>query len=240
MTLATREEEIAALGFEVLDSQECELGIIMLRRRYVQDRTVLEIALDHQFLMSSEVTVSERELSTRALAMHGGRDLDVLVGGLGLGYTAKAVLGSERVKRLEVVEFLQPVIGWLERGLIPLAAELAADPRLTVTRGDVYLRLRSAPRVTHDLVLIDVDHSPENRLGDSNDDFYSREGLVLAKRHLRPNGVLAVWSTDPDPAFEAAMREVFDDARVDAIKFENTAIGGEETNFLFFGRARTE
>ena len=108
--------------------------------------------------MSSYNTASERALASVALEMHAGKDLDVLVGGLGLGYTAREALRSSRVARVEVVEFLPQVIAWLDSGLIPLAGELKADPRLAVVQADVYRRLAEPPARAHDLILIDVDH----------------------------------------------------------------------------------
>ena len=105
--------------FEVIDHAESPIGVLILRRRTEPVPGVIELALDHQFLMSSAVTVSERELATRAIAMHGGRDLDVLIGGLGLGYTCKAALDSARVARVEVIELVQAVIDWVAGGVIP-------------------------------------------------------------------------------------------------------------------------
>src|SRR5439155_2129235 len=119
-----------------------------------------EITLDNQFLMSSANTASERALAERALAMHAGADLAVLVGGLGLGYTAHAVLASPGVARVEVVEYLEPVIGWLRAGRLPLSAALARDSRLAVVPGDIYARLAEESGDRWDVILIDIDHSP--------------------------------------------------------------------------------
>jgi spermidine synthase len=228
-----------------LDYLSCEptpIGLICLRQRAVPGKPgdstamVTEITLDNQFLMSSENTESERALSSLALEMHAGTGLRVLVGGLGLGYTAYEALRSERVARVAVVELLAPVIGWLAKGLVPLAAELNADPRLTVTEGDVYQQLSQPPRELHDLILIDVDHSPDERLGPSNASFYTAEGLALAKRCLAPGGVLAVWSYAESSPFADALRAVFREVRVESSSFENRVVSGEETNWLFLAR----
>jgi spermidine synthase len=224
------------LEFEVLDHAESPLGVLILRRRNPPEDHVIELTLEHQFLMSSVVTVSERELATRAIAMHGGTDLDVLIGGLGLGYTSKAALDSDRVARVEVVELVAGVIGWVERGIVPLGRELTTNPRFHVTQDDVYERLRRAPTRKHDLLLIDVDHSPDERLGESSDSFYGHASLALAKQHLEPNGVLGVWSTSESPSFEAELRETFGEVRVDPIDFFNETTGRPETNWLFLAR----
>lgn len=227
------------LEFEVIAHTESPLGVLILRRRTLPVDGVLELTLDHQFLMSSAVTDSERALATRAIAMHGGSDLDVLIGGLGLGYTAKAALDSDRVARVEVVELVQGIIDWVATGLIPLGTELTADPRLHAVQADVFERLRRPPTRAHDLLVIDVDHSPDERLGESSDSFYAQANLVLASRHLNPGGVFGVWSTSENPAFEAELRKTFTDVRVEPIAFFNETTGLPETNWLFLARAPT-
>lgn len=224
------------LEFEVIDHAESPLGVIILRRRNPPEQHVLELTLEHQFLMSSTVTFSECALATHAIAMHGGTDLDVMIGGLGLGYTSKAALDSDRVARVEVVELVEGVIAWAERGVIPLGTELMLDPRFRATQDDVYDRLRRAPIKKHDLVLIDVDHSPDARLGESSDSFYAHESLALARQHLEPRGVFGVWSTSESPSFEAELRKTFDEVRVEPIDFFNTTVDRPETNWLFLAR----
>ena len=106
-----------------LASAHTALGTIYLLEREILSQPgtmVLELFFDHALLMSSLNTHSERALARHAIEMHGGRDLRVLVGGLGLGYTAREVLDSEAVASLEVIEFLPELIDWFERGVIPL------------------------------------------------------------------------------------------------------------------------
>ncbi len=199
--------------------------MICLRRRELpaQPGTVVtEITLDHEFLMSSHNTASERALARRGLElhaqMHAGRDLNVLVAGVAF------------------VELLPQVIDWLNRGLLPLAQELRADARFAVAEGDAYARLSAPPERQHDLILIDVDHSPDECLGAANGSFYSKTGLALVKRHLAPGGVLGVWSYAESPSFAASLREVFSEVRIEPVCFGNSIVGGEETNWLFFAR----
>jgi spermidine synthase len=230
---------MAASDLEILACEPSALGLICLRRRGIESdpgAVVTEITLDHQFLMSSHNTASERALARVGLEMHAGRDLRVLVGGLGLGYTAREALRCERVGRVEVVELLRPVIDWLDRGLVPLAEELRADPRFTVDEGDVYLRLASPPEARHDLILVDVDHSPDEPLGAGSAAFYTEAGLGQARRHLAADGVLGVWSYAESPAFEDALRRVFREVRALPLRFDNPVVGAEETNWLFFAR----
>ena len=229
------------LGIEILAYEPTDLGLLCLRRREMRSEPgtiVTEVTLDHQFLMSSLHTDSERALATIGLQMHGDASgLDVLVGGLGLGYTAHALLGSDRVARVEVVEYLPQVIGWLGRGLLPLSGELAADPRLGVARGDVYARLGSAPARAHDLILIDVDHSPDDRLAGGEATFYGARGLRKAREHLTPGGVLGVWSYAESSPFVDALHEVFGEVRVEGVTHRNRHVDEDCTDWLFFARA---
>lgn len=225
---------------EILAYEPSKLGLLCLRRRELPGRpgvSITEITLEHEFLMSSYLTASERALATVALEMHAGRGLDVLVGGLGLGYTAHAALQSDRVARVDVVEYLPQVIHWLATGLIPLAPALNADARLRVIEGDVYARLLAPPTRRYDLILIDVDHSPTEALGSTSVSFYAEEGLRRARLHLAPGGVLGVWSYAQHSPFTAALRRVFGEVREEPVTAFNDLIDEEQTDWLFFVRA---
>ncbi|HKA15320.1 MAG TPA: spermidine synthase [Myxococcota bacterium] len=226
---------------DYLAAEESPLGLVCLRERALAGApgaVATEITLDHQFLMSSANTASERALAERAITMHAGDRLAVLVGGLGLGYTAHAVLASPRVARVEVVEYLAPVIGWLRRGWLPLSDALARDARLSVVQGDVYAQLAGEPTGERwDVILIDVDHSPEEPLGSESAAFYCESGLACARRHLAPGGVLGVWSYAESPRFADALARAFAEVSLERVRFENRVVGEEETNVLFLARA---
>jgi spermidine synthase len=225
---------------EILALDDTPLGILCLRRRTTLSEPrerVTEITLDHEFLMSSLHTDSERALAELPLGRHPGGDLRVLVGGLGLGYTTAAALESSRVVSVVVVEFLPQVIDWLRRGLLPLAEELNADPRLSVVAGDVYARLLSSPEEEpFDSILIDVDHSPEDRLDSSNAPFYSEEGIALAARHLKPGGLLALWSYEEHSATRDAMQRTLTDVSADPVTYYNRHVHQEFTDWIYTGR----
>jgi spermidine synthase len=230
-------------NIEFLAHQDTAIGTLILRRRALLSKpgtVVTEITLDSEFLMSSYITVSERALSRIALEMHTGSQLQVLVGGLGLGYTAWEVLQSSRVARAEVVEFAPAVIAWMKEGLVPLSNRLAAAPRVEIVEGDVFQRLALPPDPagpSFDLILIDVDHSPAEHLGDArNGGFYTVEGLRAARRHLAPGGVLGVWSCAESSPFAGALREVFREVRIEPVTFLNDLIDEEATDWLFFAR----
>jgi spermidine synthase len=197
---------------------------------------ITEITLDHQLLMSSHNTVSERALATEALARHQGENLSVLVAGLGLGYTVASLLQSERVTRVEVVELFPAVVGFLTDGLIPLSSELLGDARFSVRQGDGYASLQGEVGQRWDLVLIDVDHSPEDHLGTGNESFYTRPGLMRAKGHLAPGGILAVWSYADSSPFVDALREAFADVEVVRVSYVNDLVDEEHTDWLFLAR----
>ncbi|CAN5555345.1 hypothetical protein BH24GEM3_BH24GEM3_19730 [soil metagenome] len=226
-------------NLEILAYEDSPLGPLCLRRRELLSApgtVVTEVTLNHAFLMSSYNTASERALARIALEMHAGTELRVLVGGLGLGYTAHAALASARVANVEVVEFLPQVIEWLEHDLVPLSPVLKADERLTTVRGDIYARLAAAPSEKFDLILIDVDHAPDDQLSRTSDFFYTKEGLMLASRHLAADGILGVWSYAESSPFARALREVFREVRIEPVTFFNELIDEETTDWLFFAR----
>lgn len=227
-------------NLEILAYEETPLGLLCLRRRELLSQpgtVVTEITLNHEFLMSSYNTLSERELATGALALHSGRELRVLVGGLGLGYTAHEVLKSDRVKSVEVMELLPQVVNWMDQGLFPLAKTLKDESRLSITVGDVYGRLSQPAAELFDLILIDVDHSPDENLDFSGGDFYTEAGLTAARNHLAPEGVLAIWSYAASSPFAQALKSVFGRVTVTPVTFNNVLIDESATDHLFFARA---
>lgn len=226
-------------NLQILAHEPTPLGDLCLRRRELLSRpgtVITEITLDHELLMSSHNTVSERALATEALARHQNDDLSVLVAGLGLGYTAAALLESERVKRVEVIEFLPGVIRFLNDGLVPLSSELLGDPRLGVRHGDAYALLDGQEVERWDLVLVDVDHSPDDHLGAANQAFYTRSGLMRAKRHLAENGLLAVWSYADSSPFADALHAAFAVVDVVPVTYVNDLVDEEHTDWLFLAR----
>lgn len=233
--------------FEELDWRPTPMGEISLRRRRdpATGGDVYEVKLDDDFLMSSLFTAGEIALARLALAEAPGTGLDVVVGGLGLGYTAQRVLQDERVSSLVVVEALAEVIGWHERELLPLGPELVSDRRCRLVRGDFFelaagpdgLDLQTPGR-RFDAVVVDIDHSPRHVLHPRHAPFYRPDGLHRVAGHLHPGGVFALWSNDPpDEEFTAALAEVFVSSAAHVVEFDNPLQDRKAANTIYVARA---
>jgi spermidine synthase len=230
--------------FEELDSSETPMGTLSLRRRVEPSRQVdvFEVKLGDEFLMSSLFTVAEIELARLGLAaVTQSSDIDVVVGGLGLGYTALAVLADPRVRSLAVVEALGEVIDWHEQELLPEAAGLASDPRTRLVQGDFFAMVRAEAGLDPDdpgrrfhAILVDIDHSPRHVLAPTHAGFYTPDGLRSLARHLHRDGVFALWSDDPpDDDFVAVLEQVFARVAAHVVSFPNFLIGGESSNTVY-------
>lgn len=233
--------------FEELDYAPTPIGAISLRRRHILSlqTDVFEILLGEEHLMSSLFTASEVALADKGVAALTGEKLDVLVGGLGLGYTAKAVLAHDSVAGLDVVDLLEPVIRWHREGLVPIGTELADDPRCRLIEGDFFALAASQagfdaqkPGRQYDAILIDIDHTPERLLHSGSKGFYTAEGLRAVQRFLKPRGIVGLWSDEaPDDAIVALLADPFDMAWVEPVVFENPLQPGREvTQSVYLGR----
>ena len=240
-----------SLLFEELDYRPTPIGELSLRRRRELRLgvDVLEIKLGDEHLMSSLFTASEIALARLGLApLHDGGALDVVVGGLGLGYTAQAVLEHATVRSLLVVEMLEAVIDWHREGLLPLGPELTADPRCRFVAGDFFAMAGSAsgfdpeqPGRRFDAILVDIDHSPEALLDERSRGFYLPQGLRALASQLRPGGVFGLWSNDrPDPAFVERLAGVFASARAEPVTFHNPLQDRPFTQTVYLARTAPE
>ncbi len=227
------------MRFEELDFQPTSMGDLVLRRRRepTLDVDVYEVKLGEEFLMSSLFTVAEEELAHLGLAAVAGSDLDVLVGGLGLGYTAVAALADVRVHSLTVIDTLAPVIDWHRRELLPVSGALVGDPRTSLVLDDFFGQMRRPPAagsVPYAAILLDVDHSPRHRLDPSHADLYTPDGLRALSRHLTPDGVFALWSDDPpDDEFMVTLASVFPVNVAHVVTFDNPITEGQSANTVY-------
>ncbi len=227
---------------EELDWRETPIGEISLRRRLdpTLQTDVYEVKLGDEFLMSSLFTVAEEALATLGLAACDRDELDVVNGGLGLGYTAGAALADPRVRSLHVVEYLEPVIDWHERQILPLSPPITDDPRCHLVHGDFFALVASGSGFGRgtparvDAVLLDIDHTPTHVLNPSHAAFYTRRGLTLVADRLNPRGVFALWSDEPpSDDFLAVLREVFATAEGHLVEFANPLTGGTSSNGVY-------
>ncbi len=236
--------------FEELDYQKTPLGEISLRRRAdprLEGEILYEVKLGDEFLMSSRFTSAEVQLARLGLDALDGGELDIVVGGLGLGYTAAAVLEDPTVRSLMVVEVMEPVIDWHRRGLVPLGPALSADPRCTLMHADFFVMAassgggfgRSTPAGLVHAVLLDIDHSPSHWLNPGNGAFYTAPGLRNLSDKLHPGGIFGLWSDDPpDAAFVRLLDSVFESSQSHIVTFPNPYLGGESSNTVYLARKR--
>jgi len=230
--------------FEELDYQQTPIGELSLRRKHLAmlgDLEVYEVKLGEAFLMSSMFHAVEDAVSDLGLAELKGIECDVVVGGLGLGYTALAALSHPNVRSLLIVEYLDPVIRWHRNGMVPLGPCLAGDGRCGFVQGDFFTLAASpagfdAGRRFH-AVLLDIDHSPRNLLDPRNATFYTPAGLAALAAHLHPGGVFAMWSDDPpDDEFLALLNASFATARAQVVAFPNPLIGEDSASTVYIAR----
>ena len=231
--------------FEELDYQKTPLGEISLRRRAeprLEGEILYEVKLGDEFLMSSLFTSAEIQLARLGLAALEGTGWDIVVGGLGLGYTAVAALKDPSVKSLMVIEVMEPVIDWHRRGLVPLGKELVADSRCTLVHADFFEVASSSgsgfdratpTRLVH-AVLLDIDHSPSHWLNPGNSAFYTAQGLRNLADKLYPGGIFGLWSNDPpDKEFTRLLDTIFQSSESHIVSFPNPYSSGESSNTVY-------
>jgi len=237
-----------SLDFEELDYQQTTHGEISLRRRAeprLDGKIIYEVKLGDEFLMSSLFPEAEIQLSTIGLAALQGKDWDIVVGGLGLGYTAVAALENPNVKSLKVIDVMQPVIDWHQRSIVPLGSTLNNDSRCELIHGDFFAIASSndngfypedSSKLVH-AILLDIDHTPSYWLNPQNSQFYTPLALQSMANKLRPGGVFGMWSDDPpDDKFIKLLDSVFKSTESHIINFANPYTGGESSNTVYLAR----
>jgi len=231
--------------FTELDYQQTPHGEISLRRRAeprLDGKILYEVKLGDEFLMSSLFTEAEEQLSTIGLRTLGDKNLDVVVGGLGLGYTAQAALNFPNVNSLIIIDVMKPVIDWHQRELVPLGKELNDDPRCKLIHGDFFELATDDSRGFYNdeseklahAILLDIDHSPSHWLNPENESFYSTTGLQSMAEKLHNGGLFGMWSNDPPEAdFIQLLEQVFASVSSEVISFPNPYSGAESTNTIY-------
>jgi spermidine synthase len=186
--------------WELLDEAKIpESGETLRLKRRGREYSIM---LGTNELMNSRLFGSEEALATLTIeklaARKGPR---ILIGGLGMGFTLRAALGVvDDAARITVAELVPAVVAWARGPMAELHAGTLDDPRVTIFEGDVGAAIRSVTS-GYDAILLDVDNGPDGLSRPGNDALYGAKGLGEAKRALAPGGVLAVWSSHPDPRF---------------------------------------
>jgi spermidine synthase len=232
------------VNVQELGYQKTPLGDLTLRRRtepLLNNQEILEVKLGDEYLMSSLFTKSERQLATLGLSGLEG-ELDVVIGGLGLGYTAAETLKNKKVSQLLIIDLFQTVIDWHRDGLVPLGKVLTEDTRCELREGDFFQLARtgfdaSAPERKFDAVLVDIDHTPEHLLNPTNMSLYTSEGLTSVRRQIKPGGSFALWSDDPaSDDFTERLGDVFGSATAYDVEFPNPYTNSMSVNSVYVAR----
>ncbi len=235
--------------FEELDFESTPLGEISLRRRTeprLDNTLIYEVKLGDEFLMSSLFVEAEEQLTKLALAAleaNGYKDgLNIVVGGLGLGYTALTALNDDRVTELRTIDVMAAVIRWHQQGILPIGDVLARDAKSTLIHGDFFaVATDDQPGLLDDRpvhgIFLDIDHSPSHWLNDVNSSFYSPASLAKMKAKILPNGVFGLWSNElPDPNFTELLNSVFAHTDEHVVRFPNPYSGSESINSVYICR----
>lgn len=192
-------------GPVTLDRREGPYGEVVLRQRGAHH----EIIANGCFLMDTSDGRSERLLidaAYEALAAAGKSDPTLLIGGLGVGFSLARAAANPRWRHIAVVEREQAIIDWHRTGpLGQISGDALADPRSVILHTDLVDYLRTTTD-RYDALCLDIDNGPDWTVTDDNENLYSAAGLAACQGRLEPGGVLAVWSAQPSPAFEDALR----------------------------------
>ena len=173
-----------------------------VRRR---DDGSIELRVNGVFVMDDIETSSERALARSVLAA-GARD--VLVGGLGLGFTARELLADPAVTRVTAAEIHAEIADWMREGTIA-GAELFDDPRFDLHIGDVRDLVDSMPAASLDAILLDVDNGPDFLVYEANAVVYQSAFLRVCADRLRAGGHLSLWSQADSAPLRGALAEHF-------------------------------
>ncbi len=166
------------------------------------------ITVAGRVLMSSMAHLTEAAVAEIACGEVAGRESPrVLIGGLGMGFTLRAALDAlPRTGRVVVAEINEAVVRWCRGPLAPLTERAAMDFRSKIVVGDVAEIIAAAGKEPFDAIILDLYEGPRRATQGREDPFYGPTALERTRRALTPKGVLAVWSEDPDAAFEKRLR----------------------------------
>ncbi len=207
-------------------------GELRLMRRGAE----FSIMLGQNELMNSRLGGSEAALATIACErMRAREEPRILIGGLGMGFTLRAALAAVGAEaRIIVAELVPAVVAWARGPMAEVFGKSLDDPRVSIREADVGQLIRSGPSA-YDAILLDVDNGPEGLSRTANDALYDAKGLRAARTALHPGGVLAVWSSGPDPKFSRRLRDA--GFAVDEIRARASRTRGGARHLIWIARA---
>lgn len=191
------------------------------------------IRINNLELMNSRAHGSEEKLAELGCAAFNTRNQPrVLIGGLGMGFTAAAALCHLGVDaQVEVAELLPAVVRWNREHIGHLAGHPLKDPRTRIREIDVAAIIKTSTQC-YDAILLDVDNGPDGLTQKENDWLYANAGLRAAQRALKPGGILAVWSAAPSKAFTDRLRKVGFKVQEEQTSARGKGKGGRHTIWL--------
>jgi len=232
--------------FKELDYQKTPLGYVSLRRRkqLKLNKDIFEVILNDEHLMSNLFISSEVALATIPLGELKSDFPDILIGGLGLGYTAREVLSNKNVKSLSIIEYLEPVISWHERGILPIGKLLFEDTRCKIISADFFKSVFNErgfdPKKYNrkfDGIFLDIDHAPDFHLNSSHAKFYTIQGMQKISDNLNDNGLFTLWSNNlPDSNFIELLKNAFVAVRAEKIVFYNPILEEDCTQTIYVAK----
>ncbi|TXN06658.1 spermidine synthase [Methylobacterium sp. WL103] len=216
---------------EKIDPHRTNMGPLSLRYRndpFTGDE-ITQVMIGDVELMSSQTRYSEISIAQIALANVTGEGLDIVIGGLGLGYIARAVLDDSRVGHLLVVEAMPEIIKWHSEGLLHLGTSLKNDQRCRFVQTNFFTRAASEdgfdqdrPNRRHNAVILQIDHAPDKLIHSNHASFYTHNGLRRLAQHILPGGIIAIASKGlPNIDFQDILSTVFNDVQARMITFQD-------------------
>ena len=218
---------------ELLDSAQIPGGgELRLFRRELKGADEYSIMLGRIELMNSRLSGSEEALATLTCARLAAKNPRLLIGGYGMGFTLRAALSVLPPQaHVDVVELIPAIVQWAREPMAALSQNCLDDSRVTITVGDVCEVINEADR-EYDAILLDVDNGPDGLTHEANDRLYSMTGLAAAKKALRSNGILAVWSSEGDTKFTTRLRKSGFAVDTKTVPARNNGKGANHTIWL--------
>ena len=211
-------------------------GELRLLRRELKGADEYSIMLGRIELMNSRLSGSEEALATLTCNRLGVKNPRILIGGYGMGFTLRAALSVLPPQaHVEVVELIPAIVKWARGPMTDLSQKCLDDSRVTITSGDVCDVISKADR-EYDAILLDVDNGPDGLTHEANDRLYSMAGLASARKALRSNGILAIWSSEGDSRFTARLHKSGFAVDVNSVHARSNGKGAKHTIWLASNR----